>query len=200
MIICVIRVMQMIVLTNDVLKEELLSDASSLHGTIIWIENIRQVNEYRDADVFIDLLFETGHITILQSLLPKTIVINSVERTLAEVNSSFVRINAWPGFLKSSIIEASSMNEDNKQIAEKVFALFGKKLEWLPDQTGFVTPRVISMVINEAFIALKEGVSTKDEIDTAMKLGTNYPYGPFEWAEIIGMHRIDSLLKRLEKK
>jgi len=192
--------MQMIVLTNDVLKEELLSDASSLHGTIIWIENIRQVNEYRDADVFIDLLFETGHITILQSLLPKTIVINSVERTLAEVNSSFVRINAWPGFLKSSIIEASSMNEDNKQIAEKVFALFGKKLEWLPDQTGFVTPRVISMVINEAFIALKEGVSTKDEIDTAMKLGTNYPYGPFEWAEIIGMHRIDSLLKRLEKK
>jgi 3-hydroxybutyryl-CoA dehydrogenase len=192
--------MQMIVLTNDVLKEELLSDASSLHGTIIWVENIRQVNEYRDADVFIDLLFETGHITILQSLLPKTIVINSVDRTLAEVNSSFVRINAWPGFLKSSIIEASSMNEDNKQIAEKVFALFGKKLEWLPDQTGFVTPRVISMVINEAFIALKEGVSTKDEIDIAMKLGTNYPYGPFEWAEIIGMHRIDSLLKRLEKK
>lgn len=197
MIICVIRVMQMIVLTNDVLKEELLSDASSLHGKIIWIENIRQVNEYRDADVFIDLLFETGHITILQSLLPKTIVINSVERTLAEVNSSFVRINAWPGFLKSSIIEASSMIEDNKQIAEEVFALFGKKLEWLPDQTGFVTPRVISMVINEAFIALKEGVSTKDEIDTAIKLGTNYPYGPFEWAEIIGMHRIESLLKRL---
>jgi 3-hydroxybutyryl-CoA dehydrogenase len=59
---------------------------------------------------------------------------------------------------------------------------------------------VISTIINEALIALMEGVSTREEIDTAMKLGTNYPYGPFEWAEKIGMERVDSLLAQLREK
>ncbi len=47
----------------------------------------------------------------------------------------------------------------------------------------------MAMIINEAWHALAEEVSTKNEIDTAMKLGTNYPYGPFEWAEKIGLGR-----------
>ena len=55
------------------------------------------------------------------------------------------------------------------------------------------------MIVNEAFIALKEDVSTKNEIDTAMKLGTNYPYGPFEWCEKIGREKIRSLLQQLSK-
>jgi len=57
-----------------------------------------------------------------------------------------------------------------------------------------VTPRVISMIINEAYFALDEGISSKEEIDTAMKLGTNYPYGPFEWSEKIGLKKIYDLL------
>jgi 3-hydroxybutyryl-CoA dehydrogenase len=59
---------------------------------------------------------------------------------------------------------------------------------------------VVSMIINEAFIALGENVSTREEIDTAMKLGTNYPYGPFEWAELIGVENIISLLNKLSEK
>ena len=162
--------MQIVVLTNESLKEELLSDPSTFSEGIIWIENISQLKEHQTADVFIDLLFEKDHTPTLQSLLPKLIVINSVENTLAETNSSFVRINGWSTFLKSSIIEASSLNEAIRKKTEKNFSLFNKRLEWLPDEIGFITPRVISMIINEAFIALKEGVSTKEEIDTAMKL------------------------------
>jgi len=150
--------------------------------------------------VFIDLLFEKEDVDTLQQLLPKLVIINSVVKTLSEINSSFVRINGWPTFLKSGSIEVSSLNEDNKRQTEEVFSLFNKKLEWLPDEVGFVTPRIISMIINEAFISLKEGVSTKEEIDTAMKLGTNYPYGPFEWCEKIGMQKIASLLQRLSKE
>ena len=56
------------------------------------------------------------------------------------------------------------------------------------------------MIINEAFIALREGVSTKEEINTAMKLGTNYPYGPFEWAGKIGIERVNALLDKLDNK
>lgn len=46
--------------------------------------------------------------------------------------------------------------------------------------------RVISCIVNEAFLALSEGVATTEDIDEAMKLGANYPKGPFEWAEEIG--------------
>lgn len=200
MIIRVIRVMQIVVLTNESLKEELLCNASSAEGDIIWIEIIPQLRDYKNADVFIDLLFEKGHITALHELLPKTVIINSVEETLAETDQSFVRINGWPTFLQSSIIEAASLNDDHKKEAEKIFSLFNKKPQWLPDETGFVTPRVVSMIINEAFISFGEGISTKNQIDTAMKLGTNYPYGPFGWAEKIGVKKISSLLQKLGKQ
>jgi 3-hydroxybutyryl-CoA dehydrogenase len=43
-------------------------------------------------------------------------------------------------------------------------------------------------------------VSTKKETDIAMKLGTNYPYGPFEWAEKIGLKNIAALLTALCKE
>jgi 3-hydroxybutyryl-CoA dehydrogenase len=76
-------------------------------------------------------------------------------------------------------------------------AVFNKKIEWVPDIPGFVTARVISMIINEAYFALDENVSSKEEIDTAMKLGTNYPYGPFEWAKAIGLKNVYDLLKHL---
>jgi 3-hydroxybutyryl-CoA dehydrogenase len=192
--------MQVVVLMNQSLKEELLSSVASTSEKIIWIATISQLQDHQNADAFIDLLFEKEHTSILQNLLPKTVIISSVEETLTAINSSFVRINAWPTFLKSTIVEASSLNEDRKKKAEEIFSLFNKKLEWLPDQIGFITPRVISMIINEAFISLKEGVSTKEEIDTAMKLGTNYPYGPFEWCEKIGTKKIASLLQQLNKE
>lgn len=53
------------------------------------------------------------------------------------------------------------------------------------------------MIINEAYFTLGENVSGKTEIDTAMKLGTNYPFGPFEWSEIIGKEKIYNLLTKL---
>jgi 3-hydroxybutyryl-CoA dehydrogenase len=53
------------------------------------------------------------------------------------------------------------------------------------------------MIINEAYLALAEGVSTKEEINTAMKLGTAYPFGPFDWAEKIGLKNIALLLQKL---
>ncbi len=63
---------------------------------------------------------------------------------------------------------------------------------FVKDEPGLVSARVISMIVNEAFFALAEGVSTMEEIDVAMKLGTNYPYGPFEWLEKIGVANIYS--------
>ncbi len=50
------------------------------------------------------------------------------------------------------------------------------------------------MIINEACYAVNENVSTAKEIDIALKLGTSYPLGPFEWNKQIGSQRIIQLL------
>ena len=192
--------MQVVVLTNESLKEELLNGVSFLPEEVVWIEEVSLLQDYREADVYIDLLFEKRHIAALQRLQPKLVIVNSVDQTLPEIDPAFVRINGWNTFLKSSLVEGSSLNEYNKQKVEAVFRLFDKKIEWVDDIVGFITPRVISMIINEAFISLKEGVSTKEEIDIAMKPGTNYPYGPFEWAEKIGVGKIEILLEKLSKQ
>ena len=76
-------------------------------------------------------------------------------------------------------------------------SLLNRKAEWVPDVKGFISPRVVSMIINEAYFTLEENVSTKEEIDVAMKLGTNYPYGPFEWGEKIGLQKVYELLALL---
>jgi 3-hydroxybutyryl-CoA dehydrogenase len=71
---------------------------------------------------------------------------------------------------------------------------------FVKDQPGFVAARVISMIVNEAFFAFGENISTIEEIDKAMKLGTSYPKGPFEWAEKIGVDKIYLLLRKLAEK
>ena len=54
----------------------------------------------------------------------------------------------------------------------------------------YVALRVISRIVNEAFLALSEAWRPRRNIDEAMKLGANYPKGPLEWAEEIGASSI----------
>lgn len=200
-LIYVIRDMQLIVLANAEQGEALLSHGS-FDVAVTYINEVTAFAKHKEADAYIDLEFvnDPHRNALLAQLLPKPVVINSVTDTLPEINEKFVRINGWTTFLSSAVLEASCKEEALKPVAEQIFSLFGKELEWLPDEPGFITPRVVSMIINEAFIALEEGVSTREEINTAMKLGTAYPYGPFEWAEKIGVKNIILLLQKLSEQ
>lgn len=171
----------------------------NVSGNVIWVEDEKDFLQYSSADAFLHLNYTntTERNDLLIKLLPKLIVINSVRDTLQETNDGFVRINGWNTFLSSSVLEASANTDDVKKKTEEIFALFDKNVEWLRDEPGFITARVVSMIVNEAYMALSEGVSTKEEINTAMKLGTAYPYGPFEWAEKIGLRNIAALLQKL---
>ena len=62
---------------------------------------------------------------------------------------------------------------------------------------GFHFPRTLAMVINEAYFSLEEGLASREDIDGAMKYGVNYPLGPFEWAEKIGVSVVVDLLDEL---
>lgn len=192
--------MQVVVLADAIQKEEL-SKSVLPQPNIVWVNKESEFALHKEADAFADLKFTNtaDRVALLSQLLPKLVIVNSVAATLQETNTAFVRINGWNSFLSSATIEAACGNEAAKTKAEELFSLFQKKLEWLSDDPGFVTARVVSMIVNEAFLALSEGVSTKEEINAAMKLGTAYPHGPFEWAKKIGVQNIASLLQKLSQ-
>ena len=192
--------MHLVVLSNADLKKELLTQTPAPALEITWVTDVQQLMNNAGADAYVDLLFENTPERIQQlRSLAAPVIINSVTDTLTDTGAGFIRINGWPGFLHTAVVEASGTNEAGKALAEQIFQQLGKTFCWVPDQAGFITPRVVSAIINEAYFALEEGVSTKEEINTAMKLGTNYPYGPFEWAAITGLSNICQLLQRLSK-
>lgn len=63
------------------------------------------------------------------------------------------------------------------------------------DYAGFIVNRMLVPMLNEAFFALMEGVATAEEIDTAMKLGTNMPMGPLQLADFIGLDTLLSICR-----
>ncbi|HUQ97482.1 MAG TPA: 3-hydroxyacyl-CoA dehydrogenase family protein [Chitinophagaceae bacterium] len=191
--------MQIVVHCNAALKEELSNNGVQHIAELVWVFEKVDLLKYTQADAVIDLHYEPDSVVLLRQCSGVKII-NSVVDTLAETDASFVRINGWPTFLKAPIIEGSCLHGHLKKLAETVFSEFHKTIEWLPDAPGFVTPRVVSMIINEAYFALAEGVSTRAEMDVAMKLGTAYPFGPFEWSEKLGLKNIAALLSRLSQQ
>ena len=106
-------------------------------------------------------------------------------------------INAIPGFLSSAKWEISLYRKFETPELEKLTKTLG--IDFLPveDRVGMVKPRIIFMIINEACYTLQEGTASIEDIDMGMKLGTNYPYGPFEWCDKIGITSVFETLAAL---
>jgi 3-hydroxybutyryl-CoA dehydrogenase len=89
---------------------------------------------------------------------------------------------------------ALSATGDAEKFDELMKAL-GWDYQLVKAATGMVTPRVVSMIINEAYFTAAEGTASREDIDTSMKLGTNYPFGPFEWSKKIGLRNVYEILQ-----
>jgi 3-hydroxybutyryl-CoA dehydrogenase len=63
----------------------------------------------------------------------------------------------------------------------------GKTVVESRDTPGFVTTRALAVNLNEAAWMLYEGIATRDDIDTAYKLGFHHPMGPFELCDLVGL-------------
>ena len=190
--------MKIVLLANKEQQEELTAQQPNPGVELIATAELSALKNSTGADACIDLLFDDGpeRIDRLKQLKAPVLIINSVMRPSNEWTQKCVRINGWNTFLKRPIIEAAGPPE-LRQKTEEIFSLFNKKVDWVADITGFISLRVVASIINEAYFTLDEKVSTKEEIDTAMKLGTNYPYGPFEWSQKIGVKNVCRLLEQL---
>jgi 3-hydroxybutyryl-CoA dehydrogenase len=84
--------------------------------------------------------------------------------------------------------------------AEKFFRALGKEPVRVKDAPGLIFARILSLIINEAARSLDEGVAQAEEIDTAMRLGVNYPSGPLKWADRIGLDDVLAVLEGLQRE
>ncbi len=102
-----------------------------------------------------------------------------------------------PSYLQRSMVEAGLLGrKSGRGFYDYGAGEQGRVVEKTEASEGFAL-RVISCIVNEAFLTLSEGVATAGDIDEAMKLGANYPRGPFEWAEEIGIPAILQTLDSL---
>lgn len=190
--------MTVAILADEVLKQELLTKKLPEAITVVWVDSIRSLT-IADADVYIDLLFEqnTERTQHLKRLLPKPVIVNAVPWSTKKIGADFIRINAWPGLFQRSVTEIALPAGMDETTIKEIFELWQWQYVVAPDIPGLITARVLATIINEAYYTLGAAVSSREEIDIAMKLGTSYPYGPFEWSDKIGLLRVYELLTEL---
>ncbi|HKB86821.1 MAG TPA: 3-hydroxyacyl-CoA dehydrogenase NAD-binding domain-containing protein, partial [Ignavibacteriaceae bacterium] len=85
------------------------------------------------------------------------------------------------------------------EIIKAFAATIGKTPVEVYEYPGFVTTRAIVPLLNEAMYILLEGVATAKDIDTAMKLGYNFAYGPLEMADMMGLDEVLAWMETLWK-
>jgi 3-hydroxybutyryl-CoA dehydrogenase len=187
--------MQIAVITNNN-AAPIFNNVSPTH-TICYVSSLDTLQESYDI-IFDYNYINTPARNAMLTNKAKYVFINYVGEPLTQDLSSFIKFNGWNTLCQNPPIEVSYYNESEHNLT----ILNELPLPYIvvPNNIGMLTPKVVSMIVNEAYFALEENVSTKAAIDVAMKLGTSYPHGPFEWAALIGLNNIATLLLSLSKQ
>jgi 3-hydroxybutyryl-CoA dehydrogenase len=187
--------------------DELRKRFSTLHDLEIDYTDGDEDEDYKEYDAIFDLNFDDD-ISALQYYAPlkeKPVFVNAVKTTLNEavyatgtkVKCRLFGINALAGFLSQSKWEISLYRKFETPELDNLTRQLGVEYLSVEDRVGMIKPRIIFMIINEACYTLQEGTASIEDIDTSMKLGTNYPYGPFEWCDKIGVTAVFETLAAL---
>ncbi len=191
--------MNIVIRADEEQKSELLQKGFNNDVNIQWIGPAVNFSNIK-ADAVFDFLFDDNNPAANERIDEIPVFVHAVNCTCREIGqSNYIRMNGWNGFIKRPLSELACVDRNTQNDAEKILQILGWKFVWVKDDYGLVAARILAMIINEAYFALEENVSTKTQIDIAMKLGTNYPFGPFEWAEKIGLKHIAGLLQRLQQ-
>ncbi|MBI4547370.1 MAG: 3-hydroxybutyryl-CoA dehydrogenase [Ignavibacteriae bacterium] len=174
----------------------------------------QQSSPPRNASIVVELTnsdstVKKKNLHLLEKSIPRTtpILSSSVTTTVTEQSTwlkhsdRLVGISGFPTLISQKLCEiAPSIHTKRETItkASEFFFTLGKQVAIVQDRIGMVMPRILCMLINEAVFALMENIASPRDIDTAMKLGTNYPSGPIEWADRIGVKNVCDVLMALQ--
>ncbi|MBS1586850.1 MAG: 3-hydroxybutyryl-CoA dehydrogenase [Bacteroidetes bacterium] len=167
----------------------------------------------KDADIVIEAATENIDLKVkifqqLDELCP--------ERTILATNTSSISITRIGSFTKRpgkvigmhfmnpvpvmKLVEIINGYATEKEVTDIVYHLseyLGKVPCIVNDYPGFISNRILMPLINEAILALQEGVAGVTEIDTIMKLGMAHPMGPLQLADFIGLDTCYSIMNVL---
>ena len=167
----------------------------------------------KDADIVIEAATENIDLKVkifqqLDQLCP--------ERTILATNTSSISITRIGSFTKRpgkvigmhfmnpvpvmklvEIINGYATDAEVTNVVYKLSEYLGKVPCIVNDYPGFISNRILMPLINEAILALQEGVAGVEEIDTIMKLGMAHPMGPLQLADFIGLDTCYSILNVL---
>ncbi|HTD81586.1 MAG TPA: 3-hydroxybutyryl-CoA dehydrogenase [Thermoplasmata archaeon] len=134
----------------------------------------------------------------LDALCPPEVVFasNTSSLSITEMASATKRaprvigmhfFNPAPVMKLIEVIRGSETSDETAEFAKAFSVRLGKEPVEVRESPGFVVNRLLVPMMNEAFNLLLEGVASAEDIDKAMKLGTNMPMGPFELADYTGL-------------
>jgi len=184
------------------IKKEMISEDNkkSILGRINKIIGVD--NTPTDVDLVIEAIFEDKEVkmNIFNSLQPliksdsifasNTSSISITELSVSNRPDKFIGMhfmNPVPMMKLIEIIRGYSTSDETFNIIKDLSEKLGKVPVEVFDYPGFVANRILMPMINEAAFALMEGVASKEDIDTVMKLGMNHPMGPLTLADFIGL-------------
>ena len=106
-------------------------------------------------------------------------------------------MNPVPVMKLVEIIPGLATTKETVVKTRRLAHAMGKVTTLSDDVPGFIANRLLMPYINEAVFALQEGLGTKEDIDTTMKLGTNMPMGPLTLADFIGLDTCLAIMRIL---
>ncbi len=158
-------------------------------------ENItlkQQVLHHVIADINADCILATN-----TSSISITQLAAATDRPEKVVGLHFM--NPVPVMQLVEVIRGLATSDATFEAMEKLVSRLNKTMVISKDYPGFIVNRILMPMINEAIYALYEGVATVEDIDIAMKLGTNQPMGPLALADLIGLDTCLSIMQVLHR-
>ena len=131
------------------------------------------------------------------SSIPITRIGASTKRPEAVIGMHFM--NPVPIMSLVEIIRGAATSDETYAITKAMAEKMGKTTVVSKDFPGFIINRILIPMLNEACFVLAEGIESPEDIDTAMKLGTNVPMGPLTLADFIGLDTVLSISEVLHK-
>lgn len=157
-------------------------------------------NEQVKKQVFQDLAAALRPEAILAtntSSIPITRIAAATSRPERVIGMHFM--NPVPVMKLVELIRGAQTSDETYARTRAFAEAMGKVTVVSKDMPGFIVNRILIPMINEACFALQEGLGTAEDIDTAMKLGTNVPMGPLTLADFIGLDTCLSIAEVLHK-
>jgi 3-hydroxybutyryl-CoA dehydrogenase len=166
------------------------------------ISTTTQLEDFRDCDLVIEAATENETLKLkifkdLDAKAPKAILCsNTSSLSITKIAAQTQRpemvaglhfMNPVPVMKLVEGIRGLQTSADTFTRLRKFAESLGKVFVEAKDMPGFVVNRVLMPMINEAIFALNEGLAQPEDIDQAMKLGTNQPIGPLALADLIGL-------------